>query len=399
MSRTSGTRTRRRAQSEPVTSTDSLDRTTDQERESQKNASWRPVVSVVLPIRNEARYIDACLERLFDQDYPRDLIEIIVVDGSSTDGTQAILREIQQRHPEVRLRIVNNRARRVPQGLNSGIRAARGEIIVRLDGHTVPAHDYVTASVAALERSGAANVGGVVEPIGDTPFGNAVAAATKHPLGVGDAKFRTGGAAGDVDTVPFGAFRREVFRHVGLFDEGMVRNQDYEMNVRIRSAGLRVFLDPAIRFTYTPRGTVRGLWQQYFEYGWWRVQTIRRHPSSVKWRQAIPPAFVASMIALATLGFVWAPAAVAFFALAGVYGATVAAVSFAVAAQKARPHLVALAFVVMHFAYGLGFVLNSFSGGKFPYRAGPPLVPELHDGSEVVGWEDDRGVAPAAPPR
>jgi hypothetical protein len=213
----------------------------------------------VLPIRNEADHIEACLERLLRQDYPRDRLEVLVVDGASDDGTPEVVERVRANHPDADLRLLDNPQRTVPPALNIGIRAARGDVIVRMDGHAVPAPDYVAACVAALARSGAANVGGVVEAEGATPFGQAVALATQHPLGAGDAKHRIGGAAGDVDTVPFGAFRRDVFDKVGLFDESLVRNQDYEFNVRIRAAGERVHFDPRIRFAYTPRGSARAL--------------------------------------------------------------------------------------------------------------------------------------------
>ena len=334
-----------------------------------------PFVSIVLPIRNEADHIGACLERLVDQAYPRDRFEILVVDGRSDDGTVDVVRKVQDRHPDVALRLLDNPDRTVPQALNRAIRVAHGDVIVRLDGHTVPANDYVAASVAALEASGAANVGGVVEAVGATPFGEAVVIATRHPLGVGDAKFRSGGDASFVDTVPFGAFRRAVFVRTGLFDESMVRNQDYEMNVRIRAAGERIYLDPAIRFTYTPRGTVRGLAKQYFEYGWWRVETVRRHPRSLRLRQFVPAAFVAGLVVAALLAPWWGVARFGLAAVLAIYGATL----FGVAARATRPPVsvasVALAFAVIHLTWGAGFLCSAASGGRYPFRARPPHVP------------------------
>ena len=317
--------------------------------------------------------------RLLQQDYPKDRLEILVVDGCSRDGTRESVIGLQDRFPEARLRLLDNPAGTVPHALNIGIREARGDVIVRIDGHTVPAADYVASSVAALESSGAANVGGVVEPIGDTPFGLAVAIATKHPLGVGDARFRTGGAAGEVDTVPFGAFRRDVFRRVGLFDESLVRNQDYEMNLRIRKAGERIYLDPSIRFTYTPRGSLRALWRQYFQYGWWRVETARRHPRSLRWRQLIPPAFVAAVLVFALILPFGGIAALPFTALAAVYGGSVVAISVSSAKGRTSPAHVALAFVTIHFGWGLGFLLNVCTGGRYPYRAQRAHVPRLED--------------------
>jgi len=336
-----------------------------------------PFVSIVLPIRNEADHIGACIGRLLDQDYPHERMEIIVVDGMSDDGTRARLRELQATSRHVAIRVIDNPAMIVPTGLNLAIQAARGDVIVRMDGHTTPAVDYVSACVAALRTSGAANVGGVIEPTGLTPMGEAIAIVTSHPLGVGDAKYRTGGAAGNVDTVPFGAFRRDVFERVGLFDESMVRNQDYEMNVRIRRAGESIYLDPAIRSVYTPRSDIASLWRQYLQYGWWRVETLRRHPGSLRWRQAVPPVFVAALVALALAGLAWPLAAVGWLVMVGTYGVLVAAVALRRRSDRATPARIALAFATVHIAWGAGFALNVLSRGRYPYRSQPPRVPHL----------------------
>ena len=336
-----------------------------------------PLVSVVLPVRNEGPHIQPCLERLLSQDYPAAAVEILVIDGRSDDDTVDRVREVQQRHPDADLRLLDNPQRTVPHALNLGIRAARGDVIVRMDGHAVPSPDYLSTCVAALERSGAANVGGVVVARGATPFGHAVALVTQHPLGAGDARYRIGGEAGDVDTVPFGAFRRDLFRRVGLFDESLVRNQDYEFNVRVRSHGERVYFDPAIRFAYTPRGNVRSLWSQYFQYGWWKVETVRRHPRSLRWRQLLPPAFFLGTGLAAVLAPWWSPAAWALAVATVAYVGTVGAVATRIARVPATPVMVALAFAVIHAAWSLGFLLNAVSRGTVPFRSGPPNVPQL----------------------
>ena len=337
-----------------------------------------PLVSIVLPVRNEAPHIEACLERLLEQDYPHDLVEILVVDGDSTDGLPCAIGRAQRRHPERRIKVFHNEARIVPPALNIGIRAARGAVVVRMDGHAVPAKDYVSSCVAVMQQTGAANVGGHVEPVGTTPFGRAVALATRHRLGAGDARYRIGGTRSEVDTVMFGAFHREAFFRVGLFDESMVRDQDYEFNVRLRKAGERIVFDPSIRFTYTPRSTPRGLWRQYFEYGWWKGETWRRHFSAFRWRQLLPPAFTGGLLALSLAATLSAMAAFALVAVLGVYLGTVAVVSrrLATGGQTAFGSVV-LAFLVMHFAYGLGVLAWAASGGRFPYRARGAFVPRL----------------------
>jgi succinoglycan biosynthesis protein ExoA len=341
-------------------------------------AAGRPTVSVVLPIRNEVAHIEAVLEQLLEQDYPRHLIiEIIVVDGRSEDGTRDAIARFQERHPDARIRVLDNPRRITSAALNIGIVAARGDVVVRMDGHAVPATDYVSRCVDTLQRSGAANVGGVVEPVGQTSFGAAVALATRHPLGAGDARYRVGGAAADVDTVMYGAFRRDVFEKVGLFDESMVVNEDYELNVRIRSAGYRIHFDPSIRFQYTPRGTVRDLWRQYFRYGWWKVETLRRVPTSLRWRQALPPALPAALILL-SLASPWSmAAAAALIAIIATYTLATVAVAWRVAKPPASIAHVWIAFAVLHMAWGLGFLVNVVTLGRFPYQAEPPLVPGL----------------------
>lgn len=264
-----------------------------------------PFVSVVMPVRDEARHVAAALKGILDGDYPAGRMEILVVDGLSADGTRDVVGEVAG--GDARVRVLDNAAGTTAAGLNIGLRAARGEVILRMDGHAVPAGDYVRACVAALARTGAWAVGGPMVGRGETPFGRAVARASATPLGAGDARFRLGGE-GPTDTVYLGAWRREVFDRVGAFDEGLIRNQDYELSVRIRAAGGMVWLDPAIRSTTVTRGTPLALARQYFGYGRGRATTVARHPHSLRWRQAIPALFVA-MVAVATVAEVAIPGA------------------------------------------------------------------------------------------
>jgi succinoglycan biosynthesis protein ExoA len=333
----------------------------------------------VLPVRNEALHVMECISRLLEQDYPDRSYEILVVDGRSDDATRAVVRRIQTRVGNERVRLIDNPGRIVPAALNLGIRAARGSVIVRMDGHTVPERGYVSSCVRALAATGAANVGGPMLPAGDTDFGRAVAIALQHPLGVGDARFHLGGQAGFVDTVYLGAFRRDIFEVTGLFDESMVRNQDYEMNVRIRKAGGSVYLDPAIRSRYTPRGSWPALWRQYFQYGWWRVETIRRHRDSLRWRQLLPLAFVLTLLGLAAAAPVARPAAIGLSLLVATY---LCSLVLAGAERWKRLRTRAAwslpsALLAMHLGYGLGFLLNMASGGRYPFRSLPPAVPSL----------------------
>lgn len=342
-------------------------------------AGWRPLVSVVVPVRNEAAAVEGCLQRLLAQDYPRDRTEILIVDGCSEDGTRGVVERMRERHPKAGLRLLDNPRHTVPPALNLGIRAARGDVIVRMDAHAVPTTDYLSACVAALAASGAANAGGVVVAKGETAFGEAVAIATAHPLGAGDARHRIGGVAADVDTVPYGAFRREAFERVGLFDESLVRNQDYEFNVRLREAGGRVRFDPAIHFTYTPRGSVAALWSQYFQYGWWKVETLRRHPNSLRVRQLLPPALMVGGLATLIAAPFWSLASAALAVGLATYLVAVGAVSLRIARPPTPAYRVVGAFAVIHVGWALGFLVNLASRGTHPYRARPPSVPRLSD--------------------
>lgn len=264
-----------------------------------------PTVSIIVPCYNEEKRIRALLDALFAQTYPHNDLEIIIADGHSTDRTRAEIDAFQAMHPGLALRVIDNDARSIPAALNRAIEAARGEIIVRLDAHSAPYPDYVERSVANLRAGLGQNVGGVweIRPGAETWIGRGIAAAAAHPLGVGDALYRHATQAAAVDTVPFGCFQRETWERIGRFDETLLTNEDYEFNTRIRLAGGRIWLDPAIRSIYFSRGTLGALAKQYWRYGFWKWQMLRRYPKTLRWRQAIPPLFVFSL--LAGLALAW----------------------------------------------------------------------------------------------
>lgn len=342
-------------------------------------------VSVVMPVRNEARHVTATLEALAGQSYPSSCMEIIVVDGRSEDDTRALVTAFAGRHPECRVRLIDNPERSIPTAMNYGIAAASGSVIVRMDGHTLPAPDYVASCIAALARSGAGAVGGCISPVGGTPFGSAVAIAQSSGLGAGDAAFHFATEPQFTDTVYLGAFPRSVLERVGGYDPALLRNEDYELCLRIRAAGWRVYLDPAIRSRYVPRGSPAALARQYAAYGWWKVETWRRHPRSLRWRQAVPAAFVVTLLGSALLAPVWVGARVTLAATMVAYLAAhvVAGVvmrragRFAPSAGdtptrvrdtlvlQARTHV---AMAVLHVAWGGGFIANAVRGGRMPHK-------------------------------
>ena len=316
-----------------------------------------PLVSVVIPVRNEARHIRGCLEALAAQDYPLDRLEVLVVDGGSTDGTAELAAAFAS-CGFARFAVLTNPAGRTAEGRNAGTREARGEVIIQLIGHCRVAPDFVRESVAALRESGADCAGGPIESAGTGPVGGAIAAAVASPFGVGNAHFRYAREARYTDTVAFGAYRREVFRRIGLFDEAADRGEDDEFNYRLLSRGGRIYLTPRVRSTYYPRSSLRALFVQYFRYGRAKVYVARRHPGQVRWRHLVPPAFVLALVVPAAAGAAYRPA-LALTGLVGVaYLAASAVASIRTAARRGWRHLPLLpaAFACLHVAYGLGFL-------------------------------------------
>jgi glycosyltransferase involved in cell wall biosynthesis len=324
-----------------------------------------PLVSVIVPCYNEQGTIRSLLEALFEQTYPREGMEVIVADGLSVDGTREEITAFQLENPDLQVRVIDNPMRSIPAGLNQAIRAARGEIIVRLDAHSMPNPDYVSRSVEALNSGMGDNIGGVWEicPGGPGWQAQAIAVAAAHPFGVGDARYRLGGQAQEVDTVPFGAFRRSLIDQIGPFDETLLTNEDYEFNARLRQAGGRVWLDPAIQTTYFARGSFAELARQYWRYGYWKARMLRRYPGTLRWRQ-IAGLFVLSFLILGLAGF-WYPLAWQLLLLeAGFYVLTLVLGSVQVAYRKGDGVLlfsVPLAIAIMHFSWGTGFLWSLVS--------------------------------------
>ncbi len=262
------------------------------------------IVSFVVPIRNEEDYIRASLKSLVDQNYPVSSCEIIVVDGRSSDRTREIIEEICERNPQVRC--LDNPAGIVPTAMNIGIRAARGEVIIRADGHNVYPRDYAANCVKYLEQTSADNVGGpcVTVPADESFSARLVAAILSSPFGVGDSKFRTSREEGYVDTVPFGAFRREIFDRIGMFNEKLVRNQDNDLNARIRKAGGTIYLTPALTTHYHPVKNFLRLLKYAFKTSKWHIFTLRENRESMGLRHFAPAVFLLLLLLLLPASFV-----------------------------------------------------------------------------------------------
>ena len=305
-------------------------------------------------MRNEEKYIGACLAAIVAQDYAGPL-EVLVVDGMSEDRSRWIVERFAKAHPSVRL--LENPQLKTPAAMNIGIRHAAGDVIVRIDGRTIVESDYVRRCVECLQRTGAGNVGGLQRPVGQNYIGQAIALTTRSPLAVGDSKFHYAQEEGEVDTVYLGAFPRRVFDEVGLYNEDLVRNQDYEFNYRIRQAGGIVYLDPAIMSWYLNRSTLTDIWRQYFQYGFCKVEMLSRHPASVRWRQLVPPTFVASLVITGLGGRRYRMLALLFRAIVGAYGMLVGLFTLRTAKRNGWRLAPALPVVLVsvHLSWGLGF--------------------------------------------
>ena len=317
--------------------------------------------SIIIPCYNERSTIHLLLDALYAQSYPRHAMEVVIADGGSEDGTPVLIQEWRQQHPDLAVRVVENPARSIPAALNAAIRASSGEIIVRLDAHSKPDPDYVERAVAAVAEGRGQNVGGLwdIQPGSDHWMARSIAAAAGHPIGVGDARYRYSDQAAFVDTVPFGAFKRSTLDQVGMFDETLLTNEDYEFNTRIRQAGGKIWFDPQIRSVYFARENLSALARQYWRYGYWKVQMLRRYPHTIRWRQALPPVFVATLILLTLISPFIRAALWALIGVLGTYSLVLFLAGVHLAIRQKRLFLclgVPLSIACMHFSWGAGFL-------------------------------------------
>ncbi len=314
-------------------------------------------VTVIMPVRNEAGFIRESVSAVIQQDYPLDLMEIIVVDGMSTDETRSIIQEMQTTYPNIRM--IDNPGKIVPKGLNLALAQAQGEIIVRVDGHCVIRSDYVRHCVAYLSSENIDGVGGPMETIGETLTSQTIALAMSSSFGVGGSAFRTiRDRKMPVDTVAFPAYRSETIRKAGMFDEELVRNQDDEYNYRLREMGGSILMAPEIRSQYYSRGSFTSLWRQYFQYGYWKVRVMQKHPRQMSLRQFIPPVFVATLSVLALMAPFFIAARLLLAVTASAYLAANLAAALLTASRGGWRYLLSLpiAFAILHISYGAGFL-------------------------------------------
>ena len=329
--------------------------------DSSSQASITPLVTVIMPTRNEAAYVSRSLGSVLAQDYPCDRLEILAVDGMSTDGTRAIVETLGRSRPQASLRLIDNPRMIVPTGMNIGLGQARGDIIVRVDGHCEIAPDYVRRCVEHLAKDGVDGVGGSVDTVGETRTAEVIAAAMSTWFGTGDSAFRTEqGKTGLADTIPFPAYTRSVIRMAGGYDEELVRCQDDEYNYRLRELGAKILLAADVRSKYHSRASLRSLWNQYFQYGFWKVRVMQKHPRQMRLRQFVPPLFSLCLLLCLCLSILFPWGWTCLAAVAGCYAVVNLAASVATASRKGWRHLPLLpaAYAILHLSYGLGFLVG-----------------------------------------
>jgi len=313
-------------------------------------------VSLIIPVYNEEEFLNKLFKSIKNQDYPKDLLEIIIVDGNSSDKSLEIIKTYQDEFPN--LIILNNPNKFVSFSLNLAIKKAKGDYIVRWDAHTIYKNDYISKCVEYLNKTDAVNVGGAIRLVGHNPIQKAIKLATTSIFGIGNSSFHYEDFEGYVDTVYLGAFKKEIFEKIGLFDEELVRNQDDELNFRIIKSKEKIYLSSQIKSYYYPRNSLKSLWKQYFEYGYWKVKVIKKHkiPSSI--RHIIPVTFVLSIILGILLTLF---KGIGLFILIPVLGSYIIALSFFTIKICLKENfknfeLLASVFPILHLSYGLGFL-------------------------------------------
>ncbi len=329
-------------------------------------------VSVVIPVFNEKNFIENCIKSASCQDFPSDKMEILIVDGMSNDGTPDIIKRLCKE--DKRIKLLENPKRYVPSALNIGIKEAKGDIIVRMDSHCVYPTNYISTLVGKLFELNADNVGGmcIMEPANDSSSCLSVVLCFSHPFGTGSALYKIGcDKIMEVDTVPFGCFRKEIFDKVGLYDEDMHRNEDEEMNARITNSGGKIYIIPEVGIRYTPRDTIGKLSKMLYHYGLWKPLVNKKVGNAVSYRQFAPPLFVAFFVLGLLVGlfckpilWIWAAVMCLYFAIA-----------FFIGLKKAIKHkrpslciLVPITFFCMHMSYGFGYMKGLFFKNTLSYK-------------------------------
>lgn len=314
-------------------------------------------VTIIIPCRNEGEYIGKCLDSIVANDYPKDRLEVFVVDGRSEDKTREIIQKYAKQNSYIKL--LNNDKKITPAALNIGIKHAKGEVIMRMDVHVTYEKDYISKSVKCLYEYAVDNVGGVcrITPGGNSPISKGIALVLSHPFGVGNSYFRTGLKEPKlVDTVPFGCYRKEAFEKIGLFNENLIRNQDIEFNLRFRRTGGKILLVPDIVSYYYARSNLKASFKQSFWNGYWVIYSSKFSKLAFSWRHLVPFAFVMSVMGSLSLAFFWRHFFYLFLSIICVYLAANIFFSFKISLKNGLrlfPSVI-ISFLTLHVSYGLG---------------------------------------------
>ncbi len=314
-----------------------------------------PFITVIMPIRNEADFIERAIRSILDNDYPAERMEILAVDGMSNDGTREIVARLSK--TDSRIKMLDNPGRITPAGMNIGLKAALGDLFIRVDGHVEIPRDFIAGSIRCLhEHPDAWVAGGYIKTEANSYTGQAIASAMCSPIGVGNSRFRLGDYEGWVDTLAFGTHHRWIVDKIGYFDEELVRNQDDEFNLRIILAGGKIWMSKAIQSTYFSRGSLGKLWRQYFQYGFWRIRTLQKHKRPASFRQLVPLLFMLSLLFTGLAALFWGPLWIIPTIETALYllGLLIGALDVGRKSGWQYAPLAPVVFVILHFAYGLG---------------------------------------------
>ncbi|MCD3244556.1 glycosyltransferase family 2 protein [Clostridium botulinum C] len=316
-------------------------------------------VSIVIPCRNEENYIGECLDSFINQTYPKELYEVLVCDGFSDDKTREIVEEYSKKYSNIKL--LDNEGRSAPKGMNVGIKYSKKDIIIIFGAHAYADKDFIKNNVKALENPEVGCSGGPIKTISENETGKAIACAMSSPFGVGNALFRFAQKEMFVDTVAFGAYRREILDSIGYFDEELVRNQDDELNYRVIKAGHKILLSPKIKSVYYSRGSLSKLWKQYYQYGFWKVRVMQKHSKTASIRHLVPMAFVLTNLLGIILGLFFKP----ILCLWGIEVIMYLLCDFISSFKVSKGNVgimkyMPLIFPILHISYGLGFIAGLF---------------------------------------
>ncbi len=322
-------------------------------------------VSVVVPIRNESKYIEKCIESIFNQDYPKNLLEIIFVDGNSEDKTVDIIKKYITEGCNIRL--LNNPNKFIPYALNIGIKSAVGKYIVRMDAHSQYANDYISKCIEYLEKTDAINVGGPVITAGKTVLQKVIAAAYHSDFALGGGKNHDKDYEGYADTVFLGTFKKQDIIDIGMYDERFIRNEDDDLTFRMIERGFKIYSTPAIKSIYYPRSTYSSLFKQYFEYGMWKVAIIKKHGRPARFSHLVPMAFVTFLAIFGIASFFFEKIFWMFIFVMGIYILLNLYFSFKNDKVTTIPDKLRLMLVhfILHISYGLGFWVGIFKFWNF----------------------------------